>query len=87
MILNGLYQKVLTNLKPLDSRAAYYIAKELAMIDLNLCFFDGKKDADCVTRLISLSQHVRDTFNHCTLAMEIADDIVYASRVIRSGVI
>lgn len=61
----------LTKLKEVDNRATYFIAKEIAMIELNGVFYP-EKNTDSKARLKSLAQHVNLTFKGNSDASELA---------------
>jgi len=50
-------------LKDINPKASFYIAKELAVIEVNIMWFPEKIN-DHVARLYSLSQHVLTTFKN-----------------------
>lgn len=58
-------------LKAIDARASYFIAKELAMIELNEVWYPEKAN-DNRARLKSLAQHVTLTFKGDKDAQELA---------------
>lgn len=70
-MLNSLIQQAL-KLKKVDERASYFIAKELALIEINLTWFPYK-NLDSTARLRSLAQHVKLTFKDNDDAKELAD--------------
>ena len=61
-------------LREYDNRASYFIAKELALIEINLLWHPHMFD-DNVARLKSLAQHVTVTFKNNDTAKELASDI------------
>lgn len=63
-MLSSLIDLVYTELKPIDAKASYFIAKELALIDISLLWYEDKHD-DNISRLHSLAQHVTTVYkNH-----------------------
>lgn len=61
-------------LREYDSRASYFIAKELALIEINLLWYPHMFD-DNIARLKSLARHVTVTFKDNDVAKELASDI------------
>lgn len=61
-------------LREKDHRATYFIAKELALIEINLLWYPHKFD-DNIARLKSLAEHVTVTFKNNDSAKELASDI------------
>lgn len=61
-------------LREYDNRASYFIAKELALIEINLLWHPHQFD-DNVARLKSLAQHVTVTFKDNDTAKKLASDI------------
>lgn len=61
-------------LREYDNRASYFIAKELALIEINLLWHPHQFD-DNVARLKSLAQHVTVTFKDNDTAKELASNI------------
>lgn len=59
-MIDSLIEQTL-KLKEIDDRASYFIAKELALIEINMLWFP-QKNADTVARIRSLAQHVQLTF-------------------------
>lgn len=57
-----------------DNRGSYFIAKELALIEINMLWHPHQFD-DNVARLKSLAQHVTVTFKDNDTAKELASDI------------
>ena len=64
--LNELIAQTL-KLKPINERMAYYVAKEIALIELNIMW---NKDNN-KSRLKSLAVHVKDTFKKSVDADEL----------------
>jgi hypothetical protein len=62
-------------LRELDSRASYFIAKELALIEISMLWYPDKF-GDNLARLRSLSHHVRVTFKNNELADKLAHEII-----------
>ena len=60
-MLSSLIDLVYTELKPLDAKASYFIAKELALIDISLLWYEDKH-SDNIARLNSLAEHVKLTY-------------------------
>lgn len=61
MLLDKLLHSLI-ELREIDgTKAAYFIAKELVLIDLNI-IWNPHKAADDKARLMSLAQHVKVTF-------------------------
>lgn len=61
-------------LRESDRRAAFFIAKELALIEINMLWYPHKFD-DNLARLNSLAQHVTTTFKNNDIAKQLAADI------------
>lgn len=61
-------------LREQDHRASFFIAKELALIEINMLWYPHKFD-DNIARLKSLAQHVTITFKNNDLAKQLASDI------------
>lgn len=59
-MIDSLIEQTL-KLKTIDERASYFVAKELALIQINLLWYPQKND-DATARLKSLAQHVQLTF-------------------------
>jgi hypothetical protein len=57
-----------------DEKASYFIAKELALLEINLMWFPSKY-AENVARLRSLADHVNITFKNNTHGKKLAADI------------
>ena len=74
MLLDRLLDS-LVKLRDIDgTKAAYFIAKELVLIDLNT-IWHPHKGADDKARLLSLAQHVKLTFKDRPEAREIINMI------------
>ena len=70
MLLDKLLHSLI-QLRDIDgTKAAYFIAKELVLIDLNI-IWNPHKVADDKARLMSLAQHVQVTFKDQPEANEI----------------
>jgi hypothetical protein len=63
-------------LREYDNRASYFIAKELALIEISLLWHPHMFD-DNVARLKSLAEHVTVTFKDNDTAKELASDILH----------
>lgn len=59
-MIDSLIEQTL-KLKSIDERASYFVAKELALIEVNMLWFPQKNE-DTSARLKSLAQHVKLTF-------------------------
>lgn len=57
-------------MREIDSRQSFHIAKELAIIELNLLWYPDKFD-DHMARMRSLAQHVLTTFKDSPQAKEL----------------
>lgn len=74
MLLDKLLRPLIA-LKEIDgTKAAYFIAKELALIDLNIIWNPHKVDDD-KARLLSLARHVELTFKDQPEAKKIIEII------------
>lgn len=61
-------------LREYDNRASYFIAKELALIEISLLWYPHLFD-DNIARLKSLAEHVTVTFKDNDTAKELASGI------------
>lgn len=68
-------------LREYDSRASYFIAKELALIEISMLWYPDKF-RDNLARLRSLSQHVKITFKNNDLATKLAKDILGLAKIL-----
>lgn len=68
------YVKRALQLKVIDPRASYFIAKELALINVNMLWYP-EKEVDYANRLISLAEHITTTFKKNAIAASLADDV------------
>lgn len=63
-MLSSLIDLVYSELKPIDAKASYFIAKELALVEISLLWYEDKYQ-DNISRLNSLAQHVTIAYkNH-----------------------
>lgn len=63
-------------LREYDSRASYFIAKELALIEISLLWYPHMF-SDNIARLKSLAEHVAVTFKDNDTAKGLASDILH----------
>lgn len=70
MLLDKLLHSLIQLREIVGTKAAYFIAKELVLIDLNI-IWNPHKAADDKARLMSLAQHVKVTFKDQPEAKEI----------------
>lgn len=61
-------------LRESDRRASFFVAKELALIEINMLWYPHKL-GDNLARLNSLAQHVTITFKNNDIAKQLAADI------------
>ena len=80
-MLSHLIQKT-SELRILDQRASFFIAKELAVIDVNLIWYPEKL-TDHIARLVSLAEHIRLTFGKYHIARELSDMVKLQATILR----
>lgn len=72
-MLNALIESTL-ELREVNEKASYFIAKELALIEVNMLWYPDKLRGN-IARLRSLSNHVKITFKNNELSKQLASDI------------